>query len=168
MTLSLVLTHSIEADKTEKDKNYSIKKRNNPVGEITIEVKDSKKKAIFKLEDSEKKKRLGQILGVLKNGLIYHSSGENEGIVPMFMIAAGLKVPIPLFNSYVELGSFESSIMKNGYIFVNSNKKMVYIYNPKNLVGNIDTTNLYTEWDCFLKDLGVKTNNGTNQTSPEN
>ncbi len=165
LTLSLSdgLDHCIEADEIEKDKRYSIKKGNNSAAEITIEVKDSKKKAIFKLDDEEKKKRLCQILDVLKNGLIYHSSGENEGIVPMFMIAAVLKVPIPLFNSFVELGSFEDSILENGYILKdNNNKKLVYIYNPKNLVGNIDTTNLYTDWDCFLKDLGIKTTNGTN------
>lgn len=157
LTLSLVLAHSIEADEKEKDKKYSIKGKNNTAGEITIKAKDSKKKAIFRLEDKEKVKRLSQILEVLKNGLIYHTSGENDGIVPQFMIAAGLKLPIPLFNSFVELGSFESSIMNNGYILDgNDNKKLAYVHNPKNLVGNIDTKNLYPDWDNFLEQLGVK------------
>jgi len=156
LTISLVLAHSIKADELEKGKKYSIKKGNEAIGEITIEEKDSRKKAIFKLEDKEKKKRLYQILDVIKNGLIYHTSGENYGIVPVFMIAAGLKVPIPLFHSFVELGCFESSIINNGYILSNNeNKKLIYVYNPKNLVGNIDTTNLYTDWNVFLKDIGV-------------
>ena len=157
LTLSLVLTHSIQADETEKDKEYSVKKETCPIGKIIIKEENNKKKAIFELEKKEKQKRLFQILDVLKNGLIYHSSGENYGIVPQFMIAAGLKLPIPLFHSFVELGSFESSIMNNGYIFSdNNNQKLIYVYNPKNLVGNIDTTNLFTDWDVFLKSIGVK------------
>lgn len=156
LTLSLVLTHTIEAEK--KAEKYIVKiKNNSKAGEISIETKDSKKKAIFRLEDTEKKGRLSQILEALKNGLIYHTSGENDGIVPQFMIAAGLKLPIPLFNSFVELGSFESSIMNNGYILNgNDSKKLVYVHNPKNLVGNIDTKNLHTDWDNFLEQLGVK------------
>lgn len=122
----------------------------------SIQVNNSSKKAIFIVDDNVKKKRICQILEVLKNGLIYHTSGENYGIVPLFIIAAGLKIPIPLFNSFVELGSFEISILDNGYILNDSNKKLVYVYNPKNLGGNIDTTNLYTEWNEFLKQLGVK------------
>lgn len=164
LILSLVLTHTIEAEK--KGEKYAVKgKDNSKIGEITIETKDSKERAIFRLEDTEKKERLSQILEVLKNGLIYHSSGENDGIVPQFMIAAGLKLPIPLFNSFVELGSFEGSIMNNGYILNgNDNKKLVYVHNPKNLVGNIDTKNLYTDWDNFLASVGLKEKS---ETSPQ-
>ncbi len=153
---SLVLTHTIEADETVQNKKYDVKDNNYKLGEIEIKDDGGKKKAIFILDNVEKKKRICQILEVIKNGLIYHTSGENYGIVPLFIIAAGLKIPIPLFNSFVELGSFESSILDNGYILNDSNKKLVYVYNPKNLGGNIDTTNLYTEWNEFLKQLGVK------------
>lgn len=167
LALSDGLIHSIETDELVKGKKYCIKKGNEAIGEITIQEKDLRKKAIFKLEDKEKKKRLYQILDVMKNGLIYHTSGENYGIVPLFIIAAGLKVPIPLFHSFVELGFFESSIINNAYILSNNeNKKLIYVYNPKNLVGNIDTTNLYTDWNVFLKDIGVNPN-GADQTSPQ-
>ncbi|GER94077.1 type I-B CRISPR-associated protein Cas7/Cst2/DevR [hot springs metagenome] len=159
---SFVLAHSIEADEKEKDKKYSIKVKDNTVGEITIETNGSKKKAIFRLQNEAKIERLLQILEILKNGLIYHVSGENDGIVPQFMIAAGLSLPIPIFNSFVELGGFESSILNNGYILNhNDSKKLVYVYNPKNLVGNIDTKNLYTDWDSFLEQCGVKVKNET-------
>lgn len=156
-------THTIEVDEIEQNKRYGVKDKNsNPYGEIEIREEGTNKKAIFRLEDSKKKKMLSQILEVLKNGLIYHASGENDGIVPQFIIAAGLKLPIPLFHSFVELDSFEESVLNNGYILNNNNsnnsKKLVYVYNPKNLVGSIDTTNLYTEWNDFLNSLGVKKN----------
>ncbi len=146
----------IEAEK--EGEKYLVKGRNNStIGEITIETKDTKRKAIFRLEEKEKKDRLSQILEVLKNGLIYHTSGENDGIVPQFMIAAGLKLPIPLFNSFVELGSFENSVLSNGYILNDANsKKLVYVYNPKNLVGSISLNDLYTDWKEFLQSsLGI-------------
>jgi len=169
LTLSLVLTHSIQADETKKDKEYSVKKGNCLIGKIIIKEENNKKKAVFELEKKEKQERLSQILNVLKNGLIYHSSGENYGIVPQFMIAAGLKLPIPLFHSFVELGNFENSVMNTGYISRskdNNKNKLIYVYNPKNLV-NIDSANLYTDWDDFLNNLGVKEKNGSDQTSTQ-
>jgi len=148
----------------EKDRKVYIKKReNNTVGEIIIETKDSKKKVIFRLDDKKKKERLCQILEVLKNGLIYHASGENYGIVPQFIIAAGLKLPIPLFNSFVEIGSFEDSILDNAYILCKDGRRLVYVYNPKNLVGQIKISELYTDWNEFLKKLGVKENGTSSQ-----
>jgi CRISPR-associated protein Cst2 len=168
LTLSLVLIHSIKADEIEKDKEYSVRKENCLIGKIIIKEENNKKKAVFELEEKEKQERLFQILDVLKNGLMYHSSGENYGIVPQFMIAAGLKLPIPIFYSFVELGNFESSIMNNGYILSdNNNQKIIYVYNPKNLVGNIDTTNLLTEWSKFLESLKPKKGNGTASVTPE-
>ncbi|MDI1471661.1 type I-B CRISPR-associated protein Cas7/Cst2/DevR [Thermodesulfovibrio sp. 1176] len=169
LSFSNQINHSIEADKGEKEKEYIVKKGTCPIGKIIIKEENNKKKAIFELEKNEKQKRISQILDVLKNGLIYHSSGENCGIVPQFMIAAGLKLPVPLFHSFVELGSFESSIMNNEYILSDgSNKKLIYVYNPKNLVGNIDTTNLFTDWYAFLQSIGVKQKNATYQTSSQN
>lgn len=152
--------YSIISYNSNNDNKYKVKN-----GEIEVIVIEQKEKVLFNLEEEIRKKRLFQILNSLKNGLIYHTSGENYGIVPLFIIAAGLKVPIPLFHSFVELGCFESSIINNGYILSNNeNKKLIYVYNPKNLVGNIDTTNLYTDWNVFLKDIGVNPN-GADQTS---
>jgi CRISPR-associated protein Cst2 len=173
-----LITHSIEADEIEKDKEYSVKKGNCLIGKIIIKEENNKKKAVFELEKKEKQERLSQILNVLKNGLIYHSSGENYGIVPQFIIAAGLKLPIPLFHSFVELGNFENSVINNEYILKNeisesenngNNKNpinKIYVYNPKNLV-NIDSTNLYTDWDNFLINLGVKEKNGSDEKSTQ-
>ncbi len=125
----------------------------------SIQINNDSKKALLIVDKDIKRMRLCQIIEVLKNGLIYHTSGENYGIVPQFIIAAGLKLPIPLFNSFVELGRFENSILDNAYILCEDNKRLVYIYNPKNLAGEIETSKLYTDWNEFLKQLGVKCGN---------
>lgn len=165
LTLSLMLIHTLKNVVKENDKYILNDANGKKLGEIKIETLNSKKKAIFILEEAKKKKRICQILKVLKNGLIYHSSGENDGIVPLFIIAAGLKLPLPLFNSFVEFGNFESSILHNGYILDKSDKsrKLVYIYNPKNLVGTVDTCDLYSDWDDFLKEMELNNDKESSQ-----
>lgn len=154
---------NVERKQKEENVNFIIKTKNDIIGQIGIKSEDSNKKAIFELNNSIKMERIRQILDVLKNGLIYHSSGENYGIVPQFIIAAGLKLPIPLFNSFVDLGSFEKSVLDNAYILKdNDQQKLVYVYNPKNLVGEIDTSNLYSDWNKFLEALEVKKNGEKN------
>lgn len=168
--LTLVLSESkvnVVLKNVEKENDYYFVKageNNSKIGLIKIENVGSEKKAKFELEESEKNKRISQILKVLKNGLIYHSSGENDGIVPQFMIASALSLPVPLFHSFVELGRFESSILDNDYIVKNVNeKRLVYVYNPKNFV-ECDTNNLYTNWNEFLKDAGIITNETSSQS----
>lgn len=109
LTLSLSESEKIKCEiQCEKvsDEKYVIKN----AGIIEIKTEGEKQKAIFKLDENIKKKRLKQILTVLKNGLIYHSSGENYGIVPKFLIAAGLEIPVPLFHYIIELGDFKDSV----------------------------------------------------------
>lgn len=158
LTLSLLLSKDIKCEikcEKEMDGKYVIKNDIGLIGIIEVVSVSSreKKKAIFKLDENIKKKRLEQILTVLRNGLIYHSSGENYGIVPKFLIAAGLKLPVPLFHSFIGLGKFENSILENEYILKN-NKKLVYVYNPENLITNIPKN--YDNWDEFLNSLKIK------------
>ncbi|GLI52445.1 type I-B CRISPR-associated protein Cas7/Cst2/DevR [Thermodesulfovibrio yellowstonii] len=153
LTLSLALSHEIQAQVNGKKYTVISKNFDSEIGEITVEGENSKKRAIFRLANEIKKKRLTQILDVLKNGLIYHSSGECYGIVPKFIIAAGLKLPIPLFHSFVDLGRFEDSILDNAYILCENDKKLVYLYDPEHIVGKICTTNLYTDWKAFSKQI---------------
>lgn len=154
---------NVERGQKEENVNFTIKIENDIIGQIGIKSEGSNKKAIFALNTSVKMERIRQILDVLKNGLIYHSSGENYGIVPKFIIAGGLGLPLPLFNSFVDLGSFEKSILDNGYILKdNDQQKLVYVYNPKNLVGEIDTSNLYSDWNKFLEALEVNKNGEKN------
>lgn len=153
LTLSDDIKHVINADNQE-DKRFSINKKLHKIGEIIISNVDNEKyknKAVFKLEDKEKQNRICQILEVLRNGLIYHSSGENYGIVPKFIIAAGLKLSIPIFHSFVDLNSFDSSILDNAYILKNQDEKLIFAYSSKKFE-NINICNAYN-WDEFLQSL---------------
>jgi CRISPR-associated protein Cst2 len=157
--LSEVLAHTIDAEKEQGEK-YKIIKDNLKIGQIEIKNEGQNKKAIFQLEDREKQKRLYQILEVLRNGLIYHSSGENYGIVPQFIIAAGLKLPIPIFHSFVELNSFDRSILENAYILkheksdANQNKKLIFAYKSEKF-RNLDVSDACGDWYEFLMSLGL-------------
>jgi hypothetical protein len=65
------------------------------------------------------------------------------------LIVSALKLPMPIFHSFVELGNFETSILENEYIEKKDNKKLVYIYNPKKLVGEINEKEFFTDWNEF-------------------
>ena len=138
---------------------YILKHNNKEIGSIEIINYGSRKKAKFKLSENEKHKRLCQILTVLANGLYYHSSGECDGIVPKFIIAGALKLPVPIFHYYVNLNGLDSSALENGYILKDEKGKLVYIYKApsfKLFDMNVDTYNLITDWQEFLNRLGIE------------
>ncbi|MDL1970234.1 MAG: type I-B CRISPR-associated protein Cas7/Cst2/DevR [Candidatus Desulfofervidaceae bacterium] len=124
----------------------------------TIKIQESGEKAVFELNPKSKQQRLKQILDAIQNGLIYHASGENYGIVPVFMICAGLKLPVPLFHPFVEIKQpLSREIFKNCYLLERDGKKLVYVFNPKKLV-DIDTSGLLCDWNEFKKMLNNNKN----------
>lgn len=82
-----------------------------------IGIKDDKNNSrlIFFVHPEEKNKRIKEVITAVKNGLDTHSSTENYGLVPVFFILGALKVPVPIFNSYVHF--------KNGAIKAQSLKQ---------------------------------------------
>jgi len=68
-----------------------------------VEKVGNKVRIIFKIDQQEKQERICDILNAIKNGLKAQSSNEENTIIPLFLVAAYVKVPIPVFHPYIEL-----------------------------------------------------------------
>ncbi len=93
-------------EEMEKAKWYRIDNKDGSVRGVVgyLDVKD-KIRIVFLVSNEERKKRIGELLSVIKNGIVMHSSTEDYGLVPVFSVIATLKVPVPVFNSYVNLAN---------------------------------------------------------------
>jgi len=133
----------------------------------TVELNKEKKSLKFKLNPETKTKRVLQILDVLKDGLIAHGSGENYGIIPLFIVAAPVKIPIPLFHSIIQVNHETGKIVvedmlniikDNGYIVREGDKPIVYIQSfRKDILDEKDTKALsdycgYNGFKDYIKD----------------
>ncbi len=83
------------------DENGSIK------GKIFVEkMRNSDKFLVtFIVDPKIKKQRLQNILEVIKDGLYAQSSNELNTLVPLFMVAASVRVPSPVFHSFLGISS---------------------------------------------------------------
>lgn len=84
--------------------SYECSKNGKKMGEIiTSQLPSGKYLVTFRLSEEEKKKRLRQLLETIKNGFAVQSSNELNSLVPLFLVAAVVKVPSPVFHSYFHI-----------------------------------------------------------------
>jgi len=90
---------------TIKINEYKVKNGTIKIIETESDKKSDKKpiKVTFELDENEKKKRICDILNAIKNGLYAQSSGEANTLVPLFIIAGIVKVPCPVFHSFIDV-----------------------------------------------------------------
>lgn len=62
-----------------------------------------KYRVTFRLSEEKKKERLRQLLEAIKNGFAVQSSNELNSLVPLFLVAAMVKVPSPVFHPYLHI-----------------------------------------------------------------
>lgn len=109
---------------------------------------------VFVVTDEERNRRLYQILTVLKNGIMFHASTEDYGIVPSFLAIANLKVPVPVLHGAVtlkdgsvDLVSLEKGL-KNDYVID------AYVDGYPEIFNNQGWSNTGT-WEQLLQQLGI-------------
>ncbi len=75
-----------------------------------VTIDETQRKIEFVVDEAEKKKRICDILNAIKNGLIAQSSNEVNTIIPLFLVAAKVRVPVPVFHPYLEVKPGEDKI----------------------------------------------------------
>ena len=71
----------------------------------TYEKSSDKFLVTFIVDPKIKKQRLQNILEVIKDGLYAQSSNELNTLIPLFMVAASVRVPSPVFHSFLGISS---------------------------------------------------------------
>jgi len=128
-------------------------------GNIEIERINNCYKVKFKLEESLKKKRIRDVLEAIRNGLLAHSSGEDNTIVPLFIIASQVKVPCPIFHPYIDISENGEQIigisdcLKNGWL-----DGKVYIQDCEKLNVKFDDGRICRDWNEWLNSTGLTQN----------
>lgn len=64
----------------------------------------------FILSEQKKKEIMQQVLFVIKNGLIAQSSNELNTIKPLFILAADVKVPMPVFHADIDVKKVDGEL----------------------------------------------------------
>lgn len=130
---------------------------------------NNKYQVTFLLSKKLKSERIEQILKAINNGLISHSSGEINTLTPLFIIAGDVKVPSPIFHSFIDVkksdgGNFEvigiEDAVKNGWLEGN-----IYIKDCVRLKAQIPSEfNKKDDWNEFLRSVNLS-NNVNNESS---
>ncbi len=63
----------------------------------------SKATLFFEVDPAEKSRRVQAILETIRGGLHAYTSGEANTIVPLFLVAAAVRLPSPVFHGYVDI-----------------------------------------------------------------
>lgn len=157
-----------EKEKTENRACYDIlDSQNRTIGEIeTRKLATRKQEVIFCLAPDRKKERLRHILEAIKDGFYAQSSNESNTLVPLFLVAAWVRVPVPVFHSclYVEkkdTGAYRVSGVLDGMgnswvmddpIFVHETQRVSWSGVEKEKAGDKFTA----DWKQFLLNGGIK------------
>lgn len=160
-----------KVDEKTKNKYYTIQSNGKEIGTITIEKAGDKTKVIFEISKEEKEKRIENILKAIKNGLYSQSSNEANTILPLFLIAAQVKVPVPVFHPYLELAPSKDNTYKvKGLTDAISNswieERKICIVESEKIKAPEDIDIERISWDEFLKELGLS--NETQQSQASN
>jgi len=129
------------------------------IGEVDVEnINNGVCRIKFSLSDKLKRERINQILEALKDGLYAQSSGEANTIIPLFIIASGVKIPSPVFHPFIDIIE-ENGKMKvigiNDCLRNSWRDDKAYIQDCERLKTDIKSNEITKDWNEFLKSLGL-------------
>lgn len=132
-------------------------------GKIIIEPLEKIYKVKFVLNPDEKLKRISQILTTIKDGLYAQSSGEANTIIPLFMIASGVKIPSPIFHPFIDVkqdGEVNKIIglkdaIDNSWL---ENDCKIFVKDCERLKAEITDDKITRDWNEFLKSVVIENN----------
>ena len=137
------------------------------IGTIMTEKKNNVYIIRFSLSVDLKKKRIRQLTETIKDGLYAQSSGEANTIVPMFIIASGVRIPSPVFHSFIDWNKENGKIigindcLKNSWV-----NSRVYLQDCERIPVEIKNEKITRDWNEFLQSVGLINNEATNENSP--
>lgn len=158
LTLELGAVKSLDVD--EHSRNGNLRVYNTKDGSITVrQINGGPFEIKFELNSKIKMNRFIDIIETLKNGLYSQSSGEANTIVPLFIIASGVKIPSPVFHSFIDVQKENGQMkvigindcLKNSWI-----DGQVYIQDCERLKVDDNLKKNKESWDEFLISVGLK------------
>ncbi len=177
LTLELGFEKRIENIRCEEE--YNINKKTNTFifndkrhdrCKIVAESLDANKpqngpfKINFILSEQKKKEIMQQLLFVIKNGLMAQSSNELNTIKPLFILAADVKVPMPVFHADIDVRKEDGELkvigvkdaIDNGWLQGN-----IYLQcNERLSMAPVNDNRIKSNWSEFL--LAVKLGDNEN------
>ena len=124
-------------------------------------------KVQFILSENKKEQRIKESIETIKEGLYAQSSGEANTIVPMFIIASGVRIPSPVFHSFIDRNKEDGKIigindcLKNSWV-----NSLVYIQDCERMPVEIRNEKRTRDWNVFMNSVGLINNEATNENSP--
>lgn len=120
-------------------------------------------KVEFLLSQEKKNDIMSQLLFVIKNGLIAQSSNELNTIKPLFILAADVKVPMPVFHGDIDVKKEDDTLkvigiksaIDNGWL----NGNIYLQVNERLSAQPIDDKRIKSNWNDFLKSVNLESTN---------
>lgn len=163
-------TITLESKRSNKAENLKAGNLKSVKGRDGIKVQQiseapKKYEVKFTLSPEDKNRRIRNILEAIRAGFHAQSSGEANTIVPLFLIAAPVKVPSPIFHSYIDVRQEDHQWKVIGIEDALGNPwrdGKVYIWECERLkvddrlkARNEDKFTF--DWDDLLKEIGIGT-----------
>jgi CRISPR-associated protein Cst2 len=137
--------------KDEVDEWYQISGQ----GYVGTQKMNNSSRVVFVVREEERSRRLMQLLTVIKNGIMYHASTENYGIVPLLNVTASLKIPVPLFHAAIEIKQRRLDVERLNYAMQNDYLLQAYIGGPMSAdISGINNSKV-GDWSALLDSINL-------------